>query len=104
MNDLLSKENFWNEIEDKYPDALSHFRMWIDKYKEEVNWEDLFGNTQVSTRDKYEGQIKFHHLPDELQCGILIRYQIEFEKGSTVINQSKLKTFFSEVQKRLIKI
>lgn len=66
----LTKENFWNELQIKYPDAMKAFGKWIDDYKASVGWGDLFPNG-----------VKFHDLPFEMQNGILARFDIECSKG-----------------------
>jgi hypothetical protein len=62
----LTLENFWNDLKKECPLAVDHFRKWIDEYKLEVGWADLFG-----------AQVKFHHLPFEMQNGIIARYELE---------------------------
>lgn len=64
--DKLSKENYWNEMQAKYPEAVQIFCDWIDKYKEKVGWASLF-----------QDGIKFHDLPFEFQNGIIARFDIE---------------------------
>jgi len=52
IEESLTKENFWNEIETKYPNAFKIFTDWIDKYKKAVDWNDLF-------RDHLNADAKF---------------------------------------------
>lgn len=66
----LTKENFWNGLMERYPEGTKHFCEWIDKYKEEVGWNKLFG----------EG-IKFHDLPIDMQYGIIARFDSEKHNG-----------------------
>jgi hypothetical protein len=61
----LTKENFWDECFEKYPDATKEFCEWIDGYKASVNWEELFAPG-----------IKFHDIPGEMQCGIWVEFII----------------------------
>lgn len=61
----LTKENLFNDLYLKYPDAMNVFCEWIDGYKEAVDWIGLFGN-----------EIKFHHIPGEMQCGIWIEFML----------------------------
>ena len=42
IKEILTKENFWNEMIQKYPKAMKIFCDWIDEYKKEVKWNDLF--------------------------------------------------------------
>ncbi len=62
----LTKENFFNDLQVKYPHAMHYFQDWIDQYKKENNWQELFG-----------WDLKFHHLPFDMQRGILTRYAEE---------------------------
>lgn len=72
MSIKLTKETFWNKIEEKFPEAMAKFKVWIDQYKVDVNWDMLFQNnpgTGVS--------IKYHDLPIEMQLGILGKFMVE---------------------------
>lgn len=109
--DNLSKDNFWNEVEKKYPVAFKHFSKWIDEYKKETNWEELFGNDH-----KYNHGIagtKFHDIPFDMQNGILARYELELfnnhggqgKKAYEFIAENQkvnLRSLFSEVQTKLV--
>lgn len=73
----LTKENFWNEMLQKYPNSTKLFCAWIDKYKEVVGWHNLFGAHQT----RIKGNIvclgyapKFHDVPYDMQVGIWIRF------------------------------
>lgn len=77
----LTKENFWNEIEKKYPDAMNLFHKWIDRYKEEVDWEIIFNIGTCNYADDGKHDIKFHQIPFEMQNGILARFDIECNIG-----------------------
>lgn len=68
--DNLGKENFWDEMENKFPMAVDVFKKWIDQYKKRVNWGILFSDG-----------IKFHDIPYELQMGIMNRFFIETYAG-----------------------
>lgn len=57
---------FWKSMHQKYPDIMKHFGQWIDEYKKEVKWSQLFITG-----------VKFHDLPIELQQGVLVRYNKE---------------------------
>jgi len=72
----LTKEEFWNDLADKYPKALKSFCDWIDQYKQEVNWNMLFNAGAISrTGDTLAP--KFHELPFAMQQGIWIEYAKE---------------------------
>jgi len=90
----LGKENLWNELHDKFPDAVDHFCKWIDKYKKEVNWNVLFNES-----DNGAPAPKFHDLPFEMQTGILARYELEcFYAGE----KSQYKDYVETYKKALI--
>lgn len=69
--DNLTKENFWNEMQQKYPLAMNDFCMWIDEYKKANNWSSLF---PITKRKNHWMDIKFHHLPIAMQMGIWNEY------------------------------
>ncbi len=83
----LTKENFWNELQVKYPRGMQVFCDWIDQYKKKSNWEKLFNNGGKTNYDSPIHNIKFHDIPYAMQLGIwfeficsqesLIRYRIE---------------------------
>lgn len=69
LDQTLTKENFFNEMLEKYPKAMKHFCEWIDQYKKAVNWDSLFNvNCQTAFN------VKFHDLPHAMQYGIWIEY------------------------------
>lgn len=98
----LSKENFWNAIMEKYPEAGKLFCNWIDKYKVEVGWDKLFGN-DIDAVHYRSVQIKFHDIPFEMQHGIIARFDIECfngvftGKGKTVYENSRA-TYVSQFE------
>lgn len=67
----LTKENFFNELMEKFPEAMAEFCAWIDQYKIDNDWETLF-NPQGTLRD--DQKTKFHHLPLAMQIGISVQY------------------------------
>ena len=89
----LTKENFFNEMKEKYPNSMKHFCDWIDEYKKEVGWIDLFGNI-----------IKYHSLPYAMQYGIWIEYCREslsnfFEQPEHISDTVDLREDIQEVFK-----
>lgn len=64
----LNKENFWNDVYAKYPNATQEFCNWIDNYKEQNGWNKLFGS-----------DVKFHHIPVAMQLGIW--FEFSFQQG-----------------------
>src|SRR5579871_6191685 len=64
----LTKDNFWNDLQHDFPEAMEIFSEWIDEYKTEIGWNELF-------RDN----IKFHDLPFDMQSGIISRFRLDTE-------------------------
>jgi len=89
----LNKENFFNELTEKYPIAMKKFCDWIDEYKKSVNWNHLFGNDvrHISLH------VKFHDLPYDMQSGIIIRFACEHFKDTdnAYIGVNEMKELFS---------
>lgn len=94
----LSKEKFWNSLRDIYPEAVDHFCKWVDKYKEEVEWNSLF-----------VPGIKFHDLPYDMQNGIIARFDLECFNGKakTVDIQEhepeRIQGLFQDLQRAILK-
>lgn len=86
-----TKENFWDEIKLKYPEAFEHFSNWIDEYKKEIGWDKLF-----------QDGVKFHDLPFEMQNGIIARFDVEKFSGKSSYTIPKyvdmFRSLFSDVQ------
>ena len=94
----LTKENFWNEMYEQYPEAMKMFCTWIDEYKEEVGWDWVFSPS-----------VKFHDVPLEMQVGIIVRFidevsglKKEYERDFSVgrVKQS-VRLFLSNLQNNL---
>jgi hypothetical protein len=72
MIQSLTKENFFDELHDMFPDAVEHFFTWLNEYKKEVGWDLLFQNAFF----------EFQDLPFDMQNGIIARYELElFNNG-----------------------
>lgn len=78
---------FFNEQKKYYPKAMEHFCNWIDEYKKSVDWISIFGP-----------DVKFHHLPIDMQNGILNRYRILFT------NPDFLNKYIDKIDIQCIKI
>lgn len=95
----LNKENFFNALMESNPKATKEFCDWIDKYKETVNWQHLFATGP--RRD-----FKFHHLPFDMQIGILLRY-IEEKEGQMSLDEfrdymvTNISAYFNEREKEV---
>lgn len=84
IQENLNKENFWNEMHQKYPLAMNDFCGWIDYYKKTNNWGKLFNDSYHQLNKKFasNGELtsvdfstpKFHDLPLALQMGIWREY------------------------------
>lgn len=87
--DNLNKENFWDELYADYPEAVQVFCDWIDKYKAENNWDELFNGGLLlhpsHPSDIQTSSPKFHDLPHALQMGIWIQFVQEYTKGNHII-------------------
>lgn len=64
----LTKENFWNELQKKYPKQMEVFCKWIDDYKKRVEWDMIFTSNR-----------KFHDIPIAMQIGILMEFTMSQE-------------------------
>lgn len=73
MIENLTKENFWNEMQEKYPKAMKKFCDWIDEYKKENNWISLF-DAKVQNDGFTVERPKYHDLPIAFQVGIFFEY------------------------------
>lgn len=79
--DSLTKEEFWNDLMEKYPAEMKEFCAWVDEYKKRVDWDDLFYNHLAGARrNSYWMNIKYHHIPVAMQIGIFLQYVSESNK------------------------
>lgn len=82
----LTKENFFDDIEIRYPKAMAQFKTWLDQYKADNHWKELFNEQKIAT-GSYQSQDghlesdykwllapKFHELPAALQLGIFLQF------------------------------
>ena len=79
----LTKENFWNKMMDENPHIMKIFCNWIDEYKKQVGWNDLFNSNSEyqNAKGKNAKAPKFHDLPLEMQLGIIERFKQEISNG-----------------------
>jgi hypothetical protein len=100
----LNKENFFNEIGKKYPQAFAHFNQWIDEYKKEIGWDELFNQAGLPDDDK---PVKFHDLPYDMQNGILARFDLEKFHGKLGCSKimahepQRIENLFRDVQRAI---
>lgn len=66
----LTKENFWNNLFEKHPDGMKMFCEWIDAYKKQVDWSQLF----FTPHSPLNRDIKYHDLPVAMQIGIFLQF------------------------------
>jgi len=109
----LTKENFFNALREKCPLAVDYFCQWIDNYKKENNWDELFnGNIQQQYPLMPTESPKFHELPFEFQNGIIARFELETfnnkngngkEIADTICEnyKSQVEKLFFDLQKNL---
>lgn len=71
MNNL-NLENFFNRITEKYPVAMKVFSAWIDIYKVQNNWDQMFSFRPIP--EDGSSIYKFHHIPFEMQIGIIVKF------------------------------
>ena len=78
----LTKENFFNDLQERSPLGLKVFTDWIDQYKISIRWDKLFSNSYVQGYYQEEGSSpvvtvrapKYHDLPFALQMGIYLQF------------------------------
>jgi hypothetical protein len=99
----LTKESFWNRMKEQYPDSMTIFCDWIDRYKKEVDWDNLFNAGLPDTTGALSEAPKYHDLPYHLQQGIWICF-IESRGGCSweidLLNynfEEDVEGFFREV-------
>lgn len=69
----LTKENFWNELNNAYPEQMKEFCAWIDEYKKRVDWDGLFNGL----KGPFTSSPKYHDLPIAMQLGIFWEFSME---------------------------
>lgn len=58
---VLTKENFWNDLHEKYPGGMAWFCQWVDEYK-------------IKNPAVFASGLKFHDLPTAMQVGVFIEF------------------------------
>lgn len=74
---LNKKNTFTEEWEQRFPNVAKHFKNWIDEYKRDIDWNELFQNG-------IESYVKFHDVPLELQYGIICKWLNTFRRSYTI--------------------
>ena len=88
--ETLTKENFYNEMKEKYPKIMDEFCVWIDEYKKENKWITLFG----AMGDMEGTAPKYHELPIAMQLGILSEFVHYFSSKY----EDQVVDFFTEAK------
>jgi hypothetical protein len=72
----LTKENFFNQVEEDLPFAVALFCSWIDEEKIKIDWDEVFnGGWELPQCGGIQTQSpKFHELPFELQFGLISKF------------------------------
>lgn len=78
--DSLTKENFWNELQEKYPEQMKVFIDWIDEYKKRVDWDLIFREGKHGS--EYAQPTHYHQLPIAIQLGIFMQFQAELSSSA----------------------
>lgn len=92
----LTKENFWNDLNNKYPEIMWKFKTWIDEYKKSVAWKILFNDeSEIKVGSKIGP--KYHDLPYAMQVGIFLQFVAENKetKWGVSINMKTMEDFLS---------
>lgn len=77
----LTKENFWNKVNEAFPSEMEAFCKWIDEYKEKVEWKKLFNYGFPNHSRMGWHNPKFHDLPIAMQIGIFFQFAHEHGGG-----------------------
>lgn len=91
----LNKANTWDAFDMQYPTAMCKFRKFIDIYKAENGWNDLFNsNSDYQNRlGKNAVAPKFHDLPFEMQIGIIIAFLRIYNCANDTFLITAVKTY-----------
>lgn len=92
----LTKENFWNEMTEKYPIAMDKFCKWIDEYKILISWRSLFNSHDCDCPSDYintDLSPKYYDLPIAFQIGMFQEF-MAVEKDD--INIKNVKKYIKE--------
>jgi hypothetical protein len=102
----LNKENFWNELQQTCPNAMKVFCKWIDQYKESIDWKSLFYNENIDDENGIGYRdIKFHHIPYEMQVGIIFRFLTEaFEHKWWTVEVSTRKNTLNYIRNEFFRL
>lgn len=101
----LNKENFFNELVLKYPKAMSIFCKWIDQYKLDNKWDEIFTFKTVPVNENEQTIVihKFHHIPYAMQVGIIFQFYNETFNNHDLMqyNEDTFKGVFAMAMHKL---
>lgn len=100
MNYLsLTKENFWNSMNEKYPEEMKQFCDWIDEYKKRIKWNIIFADDSTSPNGLTVTAPKYHELPIAMQIGIFMQFVIELKdhKPMMSFNDESMEAWGEEI-------
>lgn len=87
--DILTKENFWNDIQEKHPKQMKVFCDWIDEYKKRTNWDFWMKKCiTVDLENDNNKQLripKFHEIPIAMQIGIIMEFSMSHEDAGDTL-------------------
>jgi len=84
--DVLTLKDFWRPLKEKYPEAMEHYKQWINQLKLDVYWKLIFAEQNYPAKEpRFEGHSEYRHpkaheLPAFLQIGIFVQYVNEHDK------------------------
>jgi hypothetical protein len=84
---ILTKPDFWDDVEKRFPKATQLFYKWLDEYKINNNLQRLFNPNYKLAPLPTRGQEiqgkndwpKFHDLPMAMQAGIFLQFIAGFQ-------------------------
>lgn len=102
----LTKENFFDELQEMCPRTMKQFCEWIDVYKDRVEWNTLFryadpkcGYTKENCLGVKVQAPKFHELPIGLQIGVIITFLLEINTSHfNVFSGFKVRSTYDLIQ------
>lgn len=95
--ETLTKENFWNQMDEEYPVAMKKFKDWVNQYKEENNWIGLFNEQRHNDSNIDAVAPKFHDLPTGMQIGIFNEWWVsQYESLTEKDLLNDIKTFIKD--------
>lgn len=88
----LNREIFFNEMKQKYPNAMSEFLRWIDKYAETNEWHKMF-----------QSGIGFYELTLDMQMGLFSAFLFprDVEQQSMSIAKTMINGAFNRLETKL---